>query len=200
MASAGHGVRSSRTLRVASEFHSSAISSAAEPQVAPDDRRIRTQQLEWEPRPGRAYRGYNAAPAAGRERLPKVLVVHENCGLNDHIRDVARRLACRRLFGGGARFPEPRRRHPACDEDRARTMIGALDMAETVADGAATIAWFASPQGGARKVGCVGSSGWWVGCRIWPNCIAPWTCLFPRLIQSLSVSYSRKRWPVALRW
>ena len=35
-------------------------------------------------------------------------------------------------------------------------MIGALDMAETVADGAATIRWLASPAGGARKVGVVG--------------------------------------------
>ena len=78
---------------------------------------------------------------------PVVLVVHENRGLNDHIRDVARRLARGRLFGGRARFPEPRRRHARGDEDRARTMIGALDMAETVADGAAMIGWLASPRG-----------------------------------------------------
>ena len=45
---------------------------------------------------------------------------------------------------------------PAGDEDRARTMIGALDMAETVADGVATIRWLASAAGGSRKVGCVG--------------------------------------------
>src|SRR6185436_1563447 len=42
------------------------------------------------------------------------------------------------------------------DEDRARAMIGALDMAETVADGVATVQWLASPAGGSRKVGCVG--------------------------------------------
>ncbi len=134
---------------------SSIACSAAEPQVAPDDRRIRTQQLEWEPRPGRAYRGYNAAPAAGGERLPVVLVVHENRGLNDHIRDVARRLAVAGYSAVAPDFLSPAGGTPP-DEDRARTMIGALDMAETVADGAATIAWFASPQGGARKVGCVG--------------------------------------------
>ena len=129
--------------------------SAAEPQVAPDDARIRSQQLEWEPRPGRAYRGYNAAPAGDRAGLPVVLVIHENRGLNDHIRDVARRLAVAGYSAVAPDFLSVAGGTPA-DEDRARTMIGALDMAETVADGAATISWLASAEGGARKVGIVG--------------------------------------------
>ena len=134
---------------------SSIACSAAEPQVAPEDPRIRTRQLEWEPRPGRAYRGYNAAPAAGGERLPVIVVIHENRGLNDHIRDVARRLAVAGYSAVAPDFLSPAGGTPA-DEDRARTMIGQWEMAETVADGAATISWFAAPQGGARKVGCVG--------------------------------------------
>ena len=54
-----------------------AASAEAAPQVAADDPRIRTRTLEWEARPGRAYRGYNAAPArrapqpAGRPRHPR---------------------------------------------------------------------------------------------------------------------------------
>ena len=134
---------------------SSIACSAAEPLVAPEDPRIRTQQLEWEPRPGRAYRGYNAAPAAGGERLPVVVVIHENRGLNDHIRDVARRLAIAGYSAVAPDFLSPAGGTPP-DEDRARTMIGQLDMAETVADGVATIGWLAAPRGGARKVGCVG--------------------------------------------
>ncbi len=127
---------------------------AAAPVVAADDSRIRTRELEWEPRPGRAYKGYNAAPAAGGS-LPVVLVVHENRGLNDHIRDVARRLALAGYSAVAPDFLSPAGGTPA-DEDRARTMIGALDMAETVADGAATISWLASPAGGSRRVGIVG--------------------------------------------
>jgi carboxymethylenebutenolidase len=128
----------------------------AAPIVAADDSRIRSQELVWEPRPGRRYTGYNAAPAQGAPHLPIVLVVHENRGLNDHIRDVARRLAVAGYSAVAPDFLSPAGGTPAGDEDRARTMIGALDMAETVADGAATIGWFASPEGGARKVGVVG--------------------------------------------
>ena len=86
---------------------------------------------------------------------PLVVVVHENRGLNEHIRDVARRLAVAGFAALAPDFLSPAGGTPD-DEDRARAMIGALDMAETVADGAATIRWLASPAGGSRKVGCVG--------------------------------------------
>lgn len=128
---------------------------AAEPRVAPDDGRLRVQELEWEPRPGRAYRGYNAAPAAADSALPVVVVIHENRGLNDHIRDVARRLALAGYSAVAPDFLSPSGGTPA-DEDQARAMIGELDMAETVADGAAMIRWLASPEGGGRRVGIVG--------------------------------------------
>ncbi|HMG48164.1 MAG TPA: dienelactone hydrolase family protein [Allosphingosinicella sp.] len=132
-----------------------ACQAAAAPQVAADDARVSARPLEWEPRPGRSYRGYSAAPAAGGEHLPLVVVVHENRGLNEHIRDVARRLAVAGFPALAPDFLSPAGGTPE-DEDRARAMIGALDMAETVADGAATIRWLASPAGGSRKVGCVG--------------------------------------------
>jgi len=125
------------------------------PQIAADDSRIRVRQLEWDARPGRHYRGYEAAPAQVRVNAPVVLVIHENRGLNEHIRDIARRLA---VAGYSAVAPDllsPAGGTPA-DEDQARTMIGQLEMAETVADGAATIDWLASAGGGRRKVGVVG--------------------------------------------
>jgi carboxymethylenebutenolidase len=131
-----------------------AAQAQARPQVAEDDPRLTVGTIEWEARPGRRYRGYNAAPR-GREALPVVIVIHENRGLNDHIRDVARRAA---LAGFSAVAPDwlsPAGGTPA-DEDEARRMISALDMAETVADGAAMIGWLASPAGGARRVGIVG--------------------------------------------
>ena len=129
-----------------------------EPQVAAGDRRLRIRDMVWEPRPGRRYRGYSAEPAVtdGRGPLPIILVIHENRGLNDHIRDVARRFA---LSGFSALAPDwlsPAGGTPAGDEDRARTMIGQLDMAETVADGAATISWLGTVRRARRKVGIVG--------------------------------------------
>jgi len=126
----------------------------ARPHVAADDPRLTIRTIEWEARPGRSYRGYNAAPR-GRDDLPVVIVIHENRGLNEHIRDVARRAG---LAGYSAVAPDwltPSGGTPA-DEDEARRMIGALDLGETVADGAAMIRWLASPAGGSRRVGIVG--------------------------------------------
>jgi carboxymethylenebutenolidase len=138
----------------ASALLGSIAAQAAQPQVAPDDARLSIREVEWEARPGRRYRGYNAAPGAGGS-LPVVLVVHENRGLNDHIRDVTRRVALAGYSAIAPDFLSPAGGTPA-DEDRAREMIGQLDMAETVADGAASIRWLASPAGGSRKVGIVG--------------------------------------------
>ena len=139
----------------ASLLLSSVACRAAEPQVATDDARVRTQELDWEAAPGRRYRGYNAAPAQGAQGLPVVMVVHENRGLNDHIRDVTRRFAVAGYSAVAPDFLSPAGGTPA-DEDRARTMIGELDMAQTVSDGAAMIRWLASAQGGSRRVGITG--------------------------------------------
>lgn len=128
---------------------------AADPQVPPSDSRIRTQELELEAAPGRIYKAYNAAPLEAEARLPAVLVVHENRGLNDHIRDVARRLAVAGYSAVAVDFLSPAGGTPA-DEDRARTMIGQLDMAQTVADGAALIRRLAGADGAAHRVGIVG--------------------------------------------
>lgn len=138
----------------ASLLLSSIAAQAGAPQVADDDPRLILRTIEWEPRPGRRYSGYNAAPR-GAADLPVVIVIHENRGLNDHIRDVARRLALAGYSAVAPDFLSPAGGTPA-DEDRAREMIGELDMAETVADGAASISWLASSEGGSRKVGIIG--------------------------------------------
>lgn len=135
-----------------------ACKAETEPQVAADDRRLSTGELAWEARPGRRYLGYRAAPALIDRRgpLPVILVIHENRGLNDHIRDVTRRFA---LAGYEALAPDwlsLAGGTPAGDDDRARAMIGQLDMAAIVADGAATIRWLGAAQGRERKVGLVG--------------------------------------------
>ena len=128
---------------------------AAVPVVAADDPRIDTRVLDFEARPGRRYRAYNAAPAAHRGDLPVIVAIHENRGLNDHIRDVTRRLALAGYSAVAPDFLSVAGGTPG-DEDRAREMIGELDMAETVADGAAMIRWLESSEGGSRNVGIVG--------------------------------------------
>lgn len=136
-----------------------ACNATTQPQVAADDNRLVTREMEWEPRPGRHYKGYGAVLAEAWRRpgpRPLIIVIHENRGLNDHIRDVTRRFA---LAGFEALAPDwlsPAGGTPANDEDRARQMIGQLDMAATAADGAATIAALGRDHRPRRKVGIVG--------------------------------------------
>jgi carboxymethylenebutenolidase len=84
------------------------------------------------------------------------MVIHENRGLNDHIRDVARRIALAGFESLAPDWLSPAGGTPAGDEDRARSMIGQLDMAETVADGVGSIVWLGDSRSGRRKVGIVG--------------------------------------------
>ena len=100
--------------------------------------------------------GYKAYVAEPRTRSLKatVLVIHENRGLNDHIRDVARRVA---LAGYRAVAPDmlsPSGGTPA-NEDAARDAIGKLDVGKSVSDAVAFVGELAkSSRGG--KVGAVG--------------------------------------------
>src|SRR5262245_21677496 len=61
-------------------------------QVPKDDKRLKTEYLEYSSPQGYGkMRGYLARPAsAGAGKLPSVLVIHENRGLNPHIEDIAR--------------------------------------------------------------------------------------------------------------
>src|SRR3954447_23558842 len=99
------------------------------------------------------YRAYVTEPRT-RSLKATVLVIHENRGLNDHIRDVARRIA---LAGYRAVAPDmlsPSGGTPA-NEDAAREAIGKLDLSKSVTDAVAIANELArSSRGG--KVGAVG--------------------------------------------
>jgi carboxymethylenebutenolidase len=128
---------------------------AAAALVPEGDPRLQTRSIEWELIPGRKMKGYGAAPAAAAAGLPLVMVIHENRGLNEHTRDVARRVALAGFSAVAPDFLSPVGGTPA-DENLAREMIGKLDLAATVADGRAFIDWLSSPAAGSRKVGAVG--------------------------------------------
>ncbi len=62
-------------------------------QVAKDDPRLKTEYVEYaSPNGAGKMRGYLARPAEASDKLPAVLVIHENRGLNPYIEDVTRRL------------------------------------------------------------------------------------------------------------
>jgi len=99
--------------------------------------------------------GYLAMPAEASGPLPAVIVIHENRGLNEHIRDVARRLALEGFVALAVDFLTPIGGTPQ-DEDKAREMIGQLEGAETTANAAAARAWLAVHDKTNGKVGAVG--------------------------------------------
>jgi carboxymethylenebutenolidase len=103
-------------------------------QVPTQDARITTEHVEIGSSQGYGkVRGYLGRPAKGRGKLPAVLVVHENRGLNPHIEDIVRRLA---VAGFLALAPDalfPLGGYPG-DEDKARALFAKLDQGKTRQD------------------------------------------------------------------
>jgi carboxymethylenebutenolidase len=126
-----------------------AASPAAAAIVPENDPRLttRTQALTG------GYKAYVAEPRS-RSLRATVLVVHENRGLNGHIRDIARRVA---LAGYRAVAPDllSRSGGTPANEDSATAAIGKLDLGKTVADAAAILRELAASSRGG-KVGAVG--------------------------------------------
>ena len=121
--------------------------------VAPDDARVRTETVTIRETP--SLTGYLALPAVAAGRLPAVVVVHENRGLNPHIQDVARRLATDGFMALAVDFLAPIGGTPT-DEDKAREMIGTLDPATVVGDAEAAITWLRARPDSNGRVGIVG--------------------------------------------
>ena len=124
-------------------------------QVAPTDARLSTEYVEI-PAPGYGKaRGYLVQPAKASGKLPVVLVVHENRGLNPHIEDIARRVALENFvaFAPDALFMLGG--YPG-DEDKARALFQQLDQAKAREDFLATATHLKSLPAGNGKVGVVG--------------------------------------------
>ena len=96
--------------------------------VAEDDPRLKTETITWPGAEGQTMSGYLVQPADATGKLPAVIVIHENRGLNPHIKDVARRMALEGFLALAPDFLTPAGGTPE-DEEKAREMIGALDRA-----------------------------------------------------------------------
>jgi carboxymethylenebutenolidase len=125
-------------------------------QVAKDDPRLATAWAEYpSPQGHGTMRGYLVRPAKAQGKLPGVLVVHENRGLNPHIEDVARRVA---LAGFVAFAPDalfPRGGYPG-DEDKAREAFRELDTEKTRQDFVAAAGFLESRPECTGAIGVVG--------------------------------------------
>ncbi|MFO1066702.1 MAG: dienelactone hydrolase family protein [Pirellulales bacterium] len=125
-------------------------------QVAKDDARIKTETLEYDsPKGGKKVRGLLARPAQTTGKLPAVLVVHENRGLNPYIEDVARRLAVDGFLALAPDALSPLGGYPGND-DEGRTMQAKRNPEEMVQDFIAAAETLKSHPLSNGKVGVVG--------------------------------------------
>lgn len=131
-----------------------AANSAKAEMVAATDERIKGEDVTYPGGEG-DMKGYLVRPANASGKLPAVIVIHENRGLNPHIRDVARRMAIEGFVALAPDFLSPDGGTPS-DEDKAREMIRALDAAETNANAVATVAFLQGHEESTGRVGAVG--------------------------------------------
>lgn len=120
-----------------------------------DDPRIEHVDTFWKGAGKTEMRGYFVLPKDAPAEVPMVMVIHENRGLTQHIRDVARRVA---VAGFGALAPDflsPLGGTPT-DEDKAREMIGQLNREQTIANGVKSIEFLDRHKRSTGKVGAVG--------------------------------------------
>ena len=125
-------------------------------QVPKDDGRLATSHVEYDsPKGTGKVRGYLALPAKRSGRLPGILVVHENRGLNPHIEDVARRIALEQYVAFAPDALTPLGGYPG-DEDKARELFAKLDQDKTRQDFVAAVAFLTKRPECTGKVGVVG--------------------------------------------
>ena len=121
-----------------------------------DDARIKTEYLSYpSPQGSGNMRGYFARPANASGKLPGVVVIHENRGLNPYVEDVARRLAVANYVAFAPDALAPLGGYPG-DEEKAAAMFGTLDPAKRTEDLLAAYPVLKARPECTGKVGAVG--------------------------------------------
>jgi len=125
-------------------------------QVSPGDARIIGADVPYaSPNGAGEMQGYLVKPAGAKGKIPGVVVIHENRGLNPYIRDVARRLAVAGYLAFAPDALYPLGGYPGNDDD-GRTMQRQRDRTEMVEDFAAAIEMLGNHPDCTGNIGCVG--------------------------------------------
>jgi carboxymethylenebutenolidase len=130
---------------------------AAAQQVSPKDARLKTEYATVpSPQGNGSIRGYLARPAnAGTNKLPAILVVHENRGLNPHIEDVARRLAIENFMAFAPDGLTSVGGYPG-DDEKGGAMFGKVDRAKMAEDLYAAAVWLKNRPDSTGRLGVTG--------------------------------------------
>lgn len=125
-------------------------------QVPKDDKRIRTEYVTYpSPQGYGSIRAYIVRPAEERGKLPGVVVVHENRGLNPYIEDVTRRLGVAGFLALAPDELTPVGGYPG-DDDKGRDLQATLDPKKMIEDFVAAAVYLQSHPACTGKVGAVG--------------------------------------------
>jgi carboxymethylenebutenolidase len=124
-------------------------------QVPPDDKRIVAKTVDVpSPQGNGSIKGYLVRPATS-EKLPAVLVVHENRGLNPYIEDVARRLAIANFIAFAPDGLTSAGGYPG-DDEKGAALFKQVDPTKMQADFAAAAEWLKSLPDSTGKLGAIG--------------------------------------------
>jgi len=125
-------------------------------QVPKQDPRIRTEYLTYpSPQGSGTMKGYYARPAIINSKLPGVVVIHENRGLNPYIEDVARRLAVANFLAFAPDALTPLGGYPG-DDEKGGALFQQLDATKRTEDLLAAYGVLKARPECSGKVGVVG--------------------------------------------
>jgi carboxymethylenebutenolidase len=125
-------------------------------QIAKNDPRIKAEYVTYPaPQGSGTMRAYFVRPANASGKLPGIVVVHENRGLNPYIEDVARRLAVENFLALAPDALTPLGGYPG-DEEKAVQMFSQLDATKRTEDLLAAVPYLRSRPECNGKIGAVG--------------------------------------------
>lgn len=125
-------------------------------QVPKDDPRIKTETVTVpSPQGNGSIKGLLVRPAKATGKLPGVLVVHENRGLNPYIEDVARRVATANFMAFAPDGLSTLGGYPG-DDEKGVKLFAQLDRQKTTSDFEAAARWLKGREDCSGKVGVVG--------------------------------------------
>jgi len=125
-------------------------------QVPQDDKRLKTEYATVPSPPGNgSIRGYFVRPANAKGKLPGVLVIHENRGLNPYIEDVARRLGAANFLAFAPDGLTSVGGYPG-DDEKGAELFAKVDENKMFEDFVSSVAWLKSRPECTGKVGVVG--------------------------------------------
>ena len=126
-------------------------------QVRPDDPRLKTERATVpSPNGNGSINGYLVRPAnAGTNRLPAILVIHENRGLNPHIEDVARRIALENFMAFAPDGLTSVGGYPG-DDEKGGALFGKVDRTKMGEDLYAAAVWLKNRPDSTGRLGVTG--------------------------------------------